>query len=79
MKRMLALILAVLLTAALCGCGSDPAPSTSGSSSTPVAAPAGSESGSKDYAIVAACGYGVGTPLWPTPLRRCTTTASRAS
>ena len=114
MKRMLALILAVLLTAALCGCGSDPAPSTSGSSSTPVAAPAGSESGSgaeiggqavvisslpgsyeiaatdphyfiatpdwqaegyglgfalneggsKDYAIVAACGYGVGdTPL----------------
>ena len=64
MKRMLALILAVLLTAALCGCGSDPAPSTSGSSSTPVAAPAGSESGSKDNAIVAVCGYGVGdTPL----------------
>ena len=52
MKKLLALILAVLtLTAALCGCGDTAAPGTS-DNDTPVSAPDADETGSNGNAIV---------------------------
>ena len=56
MKKLLALILAVLtLTAALCGCGNTAAPGTSGNDapvSTPDASEPGSDTGNSGNAVV---------------------------